>query len=67
MHVRVALTNQKTEEISLRLLFRAATEKPGREVSLDAIPLEMDTAHSIILAEFDAFFTEKAKTSFEPV
>ena len=67
MQVHVSLTNQKTDDIALRLLFRAATEQPNREVPLDAITQEMDTAHSIILAEFDAFFTDKAKNSFKPI
>jgi hypothetical protein len=66
MKVSVELAHVRQEEIALRLLFKASSEETGREVPLDALPREIDTAHRLILAEFDAFFTEKAKLSFEP-
>ncbi len=53
-------------EVALRLNFTASTEKPERDVGLDAMLKEVDVMHDVILGEFEAFFTEKAKDSFGP-
>ena len=56
----------RQENIELRLLLRASSEAVGRKIALDALKREIDTSHLLIRDEFEAFFTEAAKESFEP-
>jgi hypothetical protein len=51
---------------TLRLDFKATSEIPGRKINLDAAQKELSLAHDLILQEFEAYFTEEARKSFEP-
>lgn len=66
MKVHIKLTSLRGKNISLRLIFKASSEEPKREIGLDNLWREVEFAHDLILVEFDAFFTDKAKLSFEP-
>ena len=62
-----SLKAERKVDVALRLDFRASTEEMTREIAIDEIQVEIDTAHELILDEFEAFFTEPAKASFEPI
>ena len=66
LHLHTELKALPKAEVALRLLFRASTEAAGREIALDALAREIDTAHCLIRDEFEAFFTDAAKATFEP-
>ncbi len=50
----------------MHLRFNASTYNPKRSVPIDDVANETAAMHDLILQQFDAYFTEKAKQSFEP-
>lgn len=66
MAIHASLKGAQHDGGTLRLLFRASTENLQRSISLDTAQKEIDIAHSSIVAEFDAYFSEEAKKSFGP-
>lgn len=67
MKVHTKLAAMQGGKEPLRLTFKASTEETKREIGLDKIFQEANIAHDLILLEFEAYFTEQAKLSFEPV
>ena len=50
----------------MHLRFTATTHIGKRSVGLDKVKTEARLMHDLILRQFEAFFTEAAKTSFQP-
>jgi hypothetical protein len=53
----------------MHLRFTATTHlgKPPRSVGVENVHPEANLAHGLILEAFDAYFTDTAKASFEPI
>jgi len=56
----------KASSPTMHLRFMASTYNPRRSVAIDSLADEIATMHDLILRQFDAYFTTKAKQSFEP-
>ena len=67
MTLHTKLSSLPAGGVALRLEFRASSEVPNRQISLDSVPAEIETAHRVIVDQFEAFFTDEAKASFEPL
>ena len=60
------MMESQVENVSFQVRINATTHSAGQEFPLDSISKQIKIVHGLILSEFDALFTIKAKNSFKP-